>query len=697
VRSAFPFPSPFEPVSRLSRRLDDIQSSKSALHPLPSSLSSRKSSSISIPSSPPSFSDVSAVALPSLLLLSRLAPSPHALTTILTSLTTFLDRHTPASSSSGALWQSSTQPLVLFLARDCVLSVSSDALKPTAAGWWVDRIAEIYDTGAESKSSSLLYVLKNLLSSSSTGTAEVSKSSALHTLLELLVRRARFRPRGVLSPHHSPNVSRGHLAIPRDSEDGGSPSHSPSRAAAEEDDEADLDPLLSPLYSTISALARAASTGGYRSELSDLASDVVSLLRSLASTNGTERATRLLRGMSEEEKRRARGRVSKALRVLIEAGETLTGAVEVKEAPVVDGSEAESKRGRLERNEGSAATLLARSPPQPKVEESSIGEKNGTMRAPPFSIPGLHLGAVVGEGEGDATIRVSKSSNGSSSSASFQSRPPIPQQILTPASPSSSFPSLPLASVTAPSTSSSSNRNPISLSTFAPSLIVLTSPSPSLRQSYIKTLRTYLAREAPAALAAASPAEQARFWRAVYGAVYALASGEISTGSPGGSSKANSSPPSDGSHPTSPITELVSSSSPPIEAVLPTPTDYSSLASLLPLFSSASPSATSVLEGLPALLALDGAAATNWKVGLAGGEFAVESGGVGRDAERAKACRDLAALGVREVGRSWGVEEVEKIGEAVRFPLLRPFPSASNLGHLLLPIRATNIFFSYRL
>lgn len=642
------------------------------------SLSSRKSSSISSPTSKASVSTLSSVALPSLLLLSRLAPSPHALTSILSALTTFLDRHSPSSSSSGGLWQTSSQPLVLFLARDVILGASSDALKSTAAGYWVDRVADIYDTGAEHKSITLVYILKNMLTASPGETTGVSNSSALYTLLELLVRRARFRPRGVLSPHHSPNVSRGHLALPRDSEDGNSPSHSPSREA-EEDDEADLDPLLPLLYSTFSTLARSASTGGYRSELSDLAADIISLLRALTGTSGADRAARLLRGMSEEEKRRARQRVSKALRVLIEAAEPITGGTETRGVGEVETSGLQAPRGRLERNEGSAATLLAPTPSAPAVPpsiEQDVPETNGAAKATSLSIPGLHLGAVVGEGEGDATVRAPRSSDGSGLSASSQVRPPIPQQILVPPSPSSSpnasHPSLPIF---VPPSASSTSREAISISTFLPSLVLLTAPSPSLRLDYVKTLRIYLAKEALPALAILSGAEQAHFWRMLYGAVYALASGDISSAPPSslsaGSTRENSSPVNGSPLPATPtsLSALHASHSPSSEPTLPIPADYSALASLLPLLlPPASPA--SILEGVPVLLALDGAAATNWEVGHAGGEFAAGGGsvgaGVGGNREREKACRELAAVGMREVGRRIGSEEVERIGEEVR-------------------------------
>ncbi|GAA6044184.1 hypothetical protein JCM8097_006442 [Rhodosporidiobolus ruineniae] len=683
-------------LAELRLQLDKAFSSDSALKPLPRKLSSRKSASISSPSDPPSPTDLTSLALPSFLLLSRLSPSPQALSSFLGALCTFLDRFSPASSSpspsstsSGTLWRAPAQPLVLFLARDCVLRAAPVALQPAASSWWIDRVGEIYDSGAEHKSVTLLYVLKHLLEPSpALGTAGgVSKPTALHTLLELLVRRARFRPRGVNSPGQSPNPSMGNLL--------GAVSARPSLddgAAEEEDDEESeedaADPLLAPLFATLGALARAAShpeqgAGGYSTELDDLAAELIGVLRALFGLSsppvggagvgaGSERAARVLRGMSEEEQSKARRRAVRALRVWVEDAALPAGS-DLQEGGTKGGVEDDGVR-RPRRDLGASEMTIRPEGRRAEENETAAGGLAG-------GVPGLTLGAAVnGNGSLGATV---------------------PTTFVMPASPTSSpapSPARPAPSANSPSVDGTSSRDPISPSTFLPTLFLLTHPDPLIRLEYGKTLRAYLAREVPAFSSSSSgssvsAAEQARFYRLVHGAVYALASGEIRAPSSGYASSAAGGASGFGSSflsPSSPLTaasSLPTSPSIPLDAApspsasLPSAADYALLASLLsPSSRSAYPSAsfysaaTAVLEGLPALLAFADQAATNWEVGLAGpGEGA-------KHEVRARACREVAVRGVEWVWKAgWGGRE---LGEAVEEALtaLSPHIIPSNLS-----------------
>ncbi|GAA5860337.1 hypothetical protein JCM8547_003467 [Rhodosporidiobolus lusitaniae] len=681
-------------VTDLKEQLVKTLASKSTLSPLPFSLSSRKSSSISPPSSALSHSSLSSLALPPLLTLFRLAPSPHALTALLASLTTFLDSHSPSTSSLGpsALWHAPSQPFVVLLARDAVLPATADPLRPTAASWWVDRVGEIYDTGSDHKSGTLLHVLKKLLASPDGSGSGVNKSAALHTLLELLVRRARFRARGVHSPGHSPNVSMGALVVP--SASGTSTPASPPAQQDEEDE--DRDPLLPSIYSTIAALARSASSAssGYKGELDDLAASLVAVLRSLCGTplspssaSGSERATRFARGLSGEELSRARRRVVKALRVFVEGAERIPGFEVARTTEGLGVNGLGGGRWELERNGGSEATIL---PPR-SGEKKDAEAADGTVRAiRGDGIPGLHLGAVV---DADSTVRAPKTSADStlSSTSSSNSRPAIPSQIVTVASPTVSSPPSPYFPSSTPKLDPSA-REPVALFTFSPSLFLLSFPDPALRLEYARTLRAYLKTEAPAALAAAPAGESTRFFRLFFGQVHSVARGEISSPSafsPLSATHPSASPSVSSAFPPSspPASRPLTSSGSPSASSLPLPSDYSALLQLLSTaLSILSPSA--VLEGFPVFAALDGGAATNWEVGLAGGELGLGAGveggrdGGGKDQERAQACREVTAWGVREVGRVWGVGEVEEVGRETLdalSPLVIPISSSSSL------------------
>ncbi|GAA5909404.1 hypothetical protein JCM6882_000974 [Rhodosporidiobolus microsporus] len=668
-------------VGELRKQLQDILSSSSALSPLPSSLSSRKAPSISPPlaDSPPSTLSLSPPALLSLALLSRLAPSPQSLSSLLHALSTYLDSH-PSSS----LWKAPSQPLVLFLARECVAGAArDDGMRAVAGGWWVDRVSEVYDSGAEHKSVTILYVVRHLLLDADDG-GLVSRPAALHALVDLLVRRARVRPRGVHSPMGSPNVSMGNLLAVANGESGGADAE-PER----EEDEAEQDPLLQPLLATIAAVARSASSGAgaYRGEMDELAASLVATVRAVCgvAANGTGAGggeARILNGMSDDEKRKARRRAVEGLRALVEGAEPLFPA---SAAATAAGHEAnghahvadhDGLRQPEARRGASEATILA-------SHFSSSDSSAAANGAGAGGVPGLTLGAVVNGAGGDATVRNASSS---SSSSSTNDRPSIPTQFVTPASPTASAshspfsPPSPSLSPSASPSASLLQREPISPSTFATSLPLLTHPDGAVRAEYAAALKAYIEREAfasPTVAAAGKGAAQAeqeqqreqRWWRLFHGAAYALASGEIrASASPSPSSSSASPPPtspsSGGSFPSAPAP-------PPAAAppALPSARDYALVLSLLLAAHSSSPSfsspatAAATLEALPALLALSSQAATNWEIGLAGGELGGSGGGAGGgggDEARARACREVAARVVETIGGRWGVGEMEE-------------------------------------
>ncbi|GAA6007990.1 hypothetical protein JCM10207_006989 [Rhodosporidiobolus poonsookiae] len=708
-------------VEELQKQTTKTLDDPSSLKPLPTSLSSRKSASISPPSDPPSASTLSSLALPALLTLFNSPPSPSALTTLLHALLAFLDRH-----ASGELWRAPSQPFLLFLVRDVVLASTASTQNPgspaTVTSFWVDRVAEIYDTGTTHRSVTLLFVLKHLLADPAPSSAPVpiNASAALSALSELLIRRARFRSsssaRPGPSPSDSPSHSRSNLAVSpslpgstalptpsaRPSVDAGAALHQSGALAADED------PLLSPLYATLRALARRAdnpaSPGGYPAQVDELARETVGLVRAVCGADGAsgagasaERAKRLLSGMDGEERARARRRAVRALRVLIEGA---------REAEVEQGEgQGEDVEQLLEAEEAAAP------PPTTTTATAANGSKldAATGLNESTSVPGLHLGAVISNGlngptdDPHATIRAPKSSDGSSRSLSI---PPPAEVLLTPASPQLS--PAPSPRPLSPSPAGVSARDPIAPSTFAKTLFLLTSSDPALRLEAGQALGAYLTLEAPRLSLAASP-DLARFNRQVALALSALAAGDLSrppaaenaarrrerararTLSQASSSFALSAAGArlDGVRRGSATTSGgVSELGPGGREVdgeaqddgdadeaeqpsKPCPADYALVVELLPAVfgSSSSSSAVAVLEALPAFLHLATHAAERWAVGLAGSTaLGAAEGEGGADPTRARACREVAARAVEAVSRAgWGGKELERVaGEAVQ-------------------------------
>ncbi|GAA5891770.1 hypothetical protein JCM8208_002879 [Rhodotorula glutinis] len=625
----------------LSTTLDDDKS----LRPNPTSLAARKTSSISLPDDSSKLPADSSVALPILLLLSRLSTVPQLLS-LHASFASFLDQH-----ETGYLWHGESQPVVLFLARAFLAAAPAGHRAPVVA-WWSDQAGDIYDRDTQHRSITLLFVLKQLIEPSTATTPQseevavegLSAGGVLNTLAELLVRRARLS-----SPVGTPNGLRESPAL------GSDPTPT------------DPDPLLRPLLAVVAALARSSAARGYPSQLDDLASDVIDLLRALKLEEG--RAERLVSGMTGEEKCRAKVRVVKALRTLLEeaprpAMDNGASAHTVERAPVGDDVLAAA------RPNGASADELD---PELIRPRPVAGASNGTLR------PAASLEAPGALGLGRPLNGTSSALHDGSARTPLDAEQPI-LRVSTPGG-ASTTPARsrdPSASRTdaAPTSSTEIRRQPVAPRTFARSLFLLTEPDLRLRVEYAGAAAVYVARELPLVVrtssgSAGSADELASFWRQLHAGVYGLAIGETAslTSSARGhgavdgaqhalhrtrsarSLRSQRSTRSFLDHDDAAHMSVSSARSAPSAA------DYAALAGLVEAVPRV-PAA--VLEGVPALLALDAKAATRWEVGLAGGaELGGEGGGA--DPARAQACREVAARGLKAVGRAWGLTELEQL------------------------------------
>ncbi|BGP28345.1 plasma membrane localization protein [Rhodotorula toruloides] len=630
------------PVDDLREEQSSIPSLEKSLAPLSSALASRKTPSISPPSDSPKL--VSS-ALTSLLLLSRLSTLPQLLA-LHNALSTFLDRY-----SHGSLWHASSQTHVLFLARAIIAAAPSSHRAP-AVTWWSDQVGEIFENESPHRSVTLLSVLKHLVDPEadahtgderSAGDSRIEGLRAagiLSTLADLLVRRARLS-----SPSPSPSASRMHSSA-------GTPR---GFDAADTDD----DPLLRPILTTVGALARATATTGYATQLDDLAGDLIDLIRSLKNEEG--RAERLVGGMNGEEKSRAKVRVVMALKALLQEAPAVAGAVEAQEDGV--------------RSAATPAAVVNGTPAHADDEDEE------RIRRPTADTdgPAAAIGAY-----GSSGLVLGKPINGSSAGDVFSSPALTTREQRRRASVSSSKATdapifrvqTPGGASTAPSgspTHSTVNRHPISPRTFARSLFLLLEPDARLRFEYAQSAAVYCKREMPTAKATTD--ELASFVKQVMAAVYGLAIGEIANYGSTLNGEQEQAAGGHALHRTRSVRSLRSrksflddspqkpSASFSSSGNGPTGADYSSLLTLLDaLFSRRS--CTTILEALPALLALDAKAATRWEVGLAGqGELG--SAGGGPDGVRAQACRELAARAVGRIGRTWGLKELQELAQDV--------------------------------
>lgn len=619
-------------------------SSEKSLAPLASSLASRKTPSISPPSDSPKLVST---ALTSLLLLSRLSTLPQLLA-LHNALSTFLDRY-----SHGSLWHASSLTHVLFFARAIIAAAPSSHRAP-AVTWWSDQVGEIFENESPHRSVTLLFVLKHLVdpeADAHTGEGReagasrlegLSAAGILSTLADLLVRRARLS-----SPSASPSASRVHSSA----------GTTRGFDAADTDD----DPLLRPILTTVGALARASATTGYATQLDDLAGDLIDLLRSLKNEEG--RAERLVGGMNGEEKSRAKVRVVMALEALLQEAPAVEGAVETQE----DGA----------RTIPPPTTVVHGAPAHADEEDDErirrpTADSDGPAAAiGAYGSSGLVLGKPInGSSTGDVFSAPSSTTKEQRRRASVSSSKATDAPILRVQTPGGAS--------TAPSgspTHSTVNRHPISPRTFARSLFLLLDSDSRLRFEYAQAAAIYCKREMP--IAKGTTDELASFVKQVMAAVYGLAIGEVATT---GSSAFNNGEQDQAAgghalHRTRSVRSLRSRKSflddspqkPSAPSSSsghgPTAADYSSLLTLLDaLFSRRS--STTIVEALPALLALDAKAATRWEVGLAGqGELG--SAGGGPDGVRAQACRELAARAVGRIGRTWGLGELVELAQDV--------------------------------
>ncbi|KPV78036.1 uncharacterized protein RHOBADRAFT_50557 [Rhodotorula graminis WP1] len=635
-------------IDNLRANLSSTLADDKSLQPNPTSLASRKTSSISLPDDASKLPADSTVALPILLLLSRLSTVPQLLS-LHASFASFLDQH-----EAGHLWHGESQPVVLFLARAFLAAAPAGHRAPVVA-WWSDQAGDIYDRDTQHRSITLLFVLKQLIEPTTATTPQseevavegLSAGGVLNTLVELLVRRARLS-----SPVGTPNGLRESPAL------GSDPTPT------------DPDPLLRPLLAVVAALARSSAARGYPSQLDDLASDVIDLLRALKLEEG--RAERLVSGMTSEEKCLAKVRVVKALRTLLQeaprpAAVNGDSSFTVKRSPVGDDVLAAA------RSNGASADELD---PELIRPRPVAGASNGTLkRVASLEAPGaLGLGRPLNGTspalhDGDARLPL-------------DAEQPI-LRVSTPGGasttpPRSRDPSASRPSNGPPLSSTEMRRQPVAPRTFARSLFILTEPDLRLRVEYAGAAAVYVSRELPLVVStssgsAGSADELASFWRQLHAGVYGLAIGESS---PPSSSSARdgavdgaqhalhrtrsarslrSQRSTQSFHDRDDVAHVPASSS----RSAPGAADYAALAALVEAVPRV-PAA--VLEGVPALLALDAKAATRWEVGLAGGaELGGEGGGA--DPARAQACREVAARGLKAVGRAWGLTELEQLGQ----------------------------------
>ncbi|GAA5957384.1 hypothetical protein JCM21900_006882 [Sporobolomyces salmonicolor] len=629
------------PVQDLRKQFN-VSDAETRTSPLSSTISARKAAIISHPSSPPSDLDLASLAVPILRLITRRSDSSE-LVSLHSSISAWLDRY-----QSGELWHAQSQPLVEWLASS-LLAASAPSYRPAVIGWWADQVGEIYDTGAQHKSITLLYVLANLLRGK-TNILELGVGGVLNTLAELLVRRsksgARTRP---------PTIHQG---------DSGEEQETNGALQPQLDYEKDPDPLTRPILSTISALA---SKIYYTDQLDDLVADLIDILRSLRREAGSSEG-RPASGLSGEERTRAAVRLVVAMRLLIEEAHEGEGAVV---GVATFNGKASAEKGKDKKG-----------PPQPNGNAAPVSENGGgVVKRPPLPPPVDTDGTI----RGPSVALGAMASNGSSSDDSF---------IIRGKKESSERPTIvaddqaPLDALGRPliRVSPTGQRNRVSPRTFEKSLFLLTEGNAILRGEYARAAVTYLERELDvegAGQTATLSPDLASFWRQLHTAIYTLATSPSLSSASSASHQDlvhNSNHPLTGVHSqrslrrlSIPSADSPAVSAPPSTTSYPvTSYDYSSLLSLVRAAQRrASPSA--VLEGVPVLLALDRAAAA-W-----------DEGGEGREksGERAQATRETAAAGLREVGQAWGVKEVEQIAEealqAMSPSVIPPFTASEPL------------------
>lgn len=602
----------------------DAETGTSRLSP---SLSNRKPPSISSPSSPPSPHDLASIAVPTLRLIARLSDSSQ-LISLHSSLSTFLNRH-----RSGELWHGNSQPFVEWLASS-LLSASAPSYRPGVLQWWVDQVREINDTEASHKSVTLLYVLATLLRGK-THLHGLGVGGVLNTLGELLIRRAKVSSSSPNRSKPPPSPTNPNSRSTPATTSGPPTDQAFSTERHDIDVERDQDLLTRPILSTISALA---SKIYYADQLDDLVSDVVDLIKTLRLEEG-----------GGEEKVTAATKLVVAMRLLLEEAHRSEGTVD-------GSSRTEHERPRvLEERRKEVSEMTVR-------QNGTTSSPDRSYLPPPVTTTnGLNLGATASSsahGEDDVfTVRGKKELP----SLQQYSRPSIVVGDRTNLNPQQS--------------TSSGQRNRVSPRTFEKSLFLLTVGDSILRSEYVRAVVVYLETELDyKSLECRStlPPELSSFWRSLHSTCFHLATSP-NLASPASSSSSSRPTTADQSHPLARVrsqrslrgmsVDSTNSSRPPtintsFHSSSPcgpaAPFDYSSIRYLLEACHRLG-STTALLEGVPMLLALD-REAEEWSKG---------SGGRETSNERMQATREMVAGTIREIGKTWRVREVERIGQDV--------------------------------
>ncbi|GAA5923296.1 uncharacterized protein JCM15063_003600 [Sporobolomyces koalae] len=626
------------------RKLFDSSDAETKTFRLATMLSSRKPPSISAPSSAATGQDLASIAVSTLRLVARLADSSQLLS-LHGSISTFLNRY-----RAGELWHGNSQDFIEWIASS-LIAASAPSYRPGVLQWWVDQVREIGDTEAQHKSVTLLYVLATLLRGK-TQLHGLGVGGVLNTLGELLIRRAKLSNRA--KPPPSPTAP---LNEPRHGAPNDSAFHTEEHHV---ECPQDRDLLTKPILSTIAALS---SKIYYADQLENLVSDVIELLRGLR----LEEAA----ASTMEEKIGAATKLVVALRLLLEEanrssrGEGVIANGEYS-APGHQQSTVSHTTQESRDNRYSSSTRNS-------IDQPFLPPPVGSDRT--LKSTGLVLGATTSPANGVApeeddvfTVRGKKDGTEQPSitvnSGDRIGRDPGPLN---------------------------GKRNRVSPRAYEKSVFLLTVGDSVLRSEYVRATIVYLEQELDVheiERGTTLPPDLTYFWKSLYTNCFILATAPSLSAAIGSGGRI-SERPIDLTHPLTRVRSQRSlrgmsldstASRPPTitttNSVTPTgpalPFDYSSLAALLRVAQRVQ-SATSVLEGVPMLLALD-RAAEEWERGTNGREQSLERG---------QATRETAALALRQVGRTWQVSEVEQIGrEALESMLPSVIPPFDQHHHV---------------
>lgn len=520
---------------------------------------------------------------------------------------------------------------------------------------------DINDTEASHKSVTLLYVLATILRGK-TDLHGLGVGGVLNTLGELLIRRAKISTSSSAHSSKPPPSPTNPVAIASS----GGVALTATTASAPPNDSAfsterhdvdcprDRDLLTRPILSTISALA---SKIYYADQLENLVSDVIDLVKNLRLDESTTGAS----ASSQEERVAAATKLVVALRLLLE------------EAHKTESSRTSQNLGH---GEASKSTLRHSGPSTTEVQ--SRGASSGSPRMPPpvatadgimlgpaaLSSPGASTSGAPEDEEDVFTVRSKKEGAGSNEE-------PRPSIVIDSGGSSNAF--------SGPSgrAGSNSKRNRVPPRTFEKSLFLLTVGDSVSRAEYVRAAVEYLESEVDVeAIERGSTLapELAYFWKSLYSNCFVLATG--STPAPATSTGDQSHPlvrvrsqrslrglSIDSTHSSSRLGAIDTAMSGPRDGprAVAMANDYASTRYLVEVSHSLG-SATAVLEGVPMLLALD-RHADDMSSNRGSDETAEQS------LERAQAMREVAAHGIRQIGKTWKVREIEQLGQEVNYTL----------------------------